>query len=50
MPHIKITKRSSIDNHKEVIIFDGEITEEHNNRIAEFFKKMDERKKSYLIK
>lgn len=50
MPHIKITSRNSKNNYKEEVVFDGEITEEHNNRIKKFFEKMDNIKKEFINK
>jgi hypothetical protein len=40
MPHLKITRYDFRDDYKEIIIFDGEITEEHNKRINDFFDKV----------
>lgn len=50
MSHIKITSRNSKNNYKEEVVFDGEITEEHNNRIKKFFEKMDNIKKEFINK
>jgi len=53
MPHIKISKLNSQDNYKEIIVFDGEITEEQNKRLNNFFYALDkakEKMKEKIIK
>lgn len=48
MPHLKITRYDSTDNYKEIIVFDGEITEEHSKRINDFFDKIKKKKEELI--
>lgn len=50
MPHLKVAKIERGENNarKEIIIFDGEITEEHNKKISNFFHAMIKRKEELI--